>query len=150
MVRIDAEEKGNHQPSLTTKLAQLRQQKEAAIENQDFDEAANLRQEELTLKAKVDEQQKEAEQQSARQKLHTTGEDVAKIVAEWTGVPLTQLKKSESERLVNLEKVLHNRVIGQNEAVSVVAKAIRRARSGLKDPQRPIGSFMFLGPTGVG
>lgn len=150
MVRIDAEEKGNHQPSLTTKLAQLRQQKEAAIENQDFDQAANLRQEELTLKAKVDEQQKKAEQQSTRQKLHTTGEDVAKIVAEWTGVPLTQLKKSESERLVNLEKVLHNRVIGQNEAVSVVAKAIRRARSGLKDPQRPIGSFMFLGPTGVG
>lgn len=150
MVRIDAEEKGNHQPSLTTKLVQLRQQKEAAIENQDFDQAANLRQEELTLKAKVDEQQKKAEKQSAQRKLHTTGEDVAKIVAEWTGVPLTQLKKSESERLVNLEKVLHNRVIGQNEAVSVVAKAIRRARSGLKDPQRPIGSFMFLGPTGVG
>ncbi|WP_283586636.1 ATP-dependent Clp protease ATP-binding subunit [Limosilactobacillus vaginalis] len=150
MVRIDAEEKGNHQPSLTTKLVQLRQQKEAAIENQDFDQAANLRQEELTLKAKVDEQQKKAEKQSAQRKLHTTGENVAKIVAEWTGVPLTQLKKSESERLVNLEKVLHNRVIGQNEAVSVVAKAIRRARSGLKDPQRPIGSFMFLGPTGVG
>lgn len=150
MVRIDAEEKGNHQPSLTTKLVQLRQQKEAAIENQDFDQAANLRQEELTLKAKVDEQQKKAEKQFAQRKLHTTGEDVAKIVAEWTGVPLTQLKKSESERLVNLEKVLHNRVIGQNEAVSVVAKAIRRARSGLKDPQRPIGSFMFLGPTGVG
>lgn len=150
MVRIDAEEKGNHQPSLTTKLVQLRQQKEAAIENQDFDQAANLRQEELTLKAKVDEQQKKAEKQSAQRKLHITGEDVAKIVAEWTGVPLTQLKKSESERLVNLEKVLHNRVIGQNEAVSVVAKAIRRARSGLKDPQRPIGSFMFLGPTGVG
>lgn len=150
MVRIDAEEKGNHQPSLTTRLVQLRQQKEAAIENQDFDQAANLRQEELTLKAKVNEQQKKAEKQSAQRKLHTTGEDVAKIVAEWTGVPLTQLKKSESERLVNLEKVLHNRVIGQNEAVSVVAKAIRRARSGLKDPQRPIGSFMFLGPTGVG
>ena len=150
MVRIDAEEKGNHQPSLTTRLVQLRQQKEAAIENQDFDQAANLRQEELTLKAKVDEQQKKAEKQSAQRKLHTTGEDVAKIVAEWTGVPLTQLKKSESERLVNLEKVLHNRVIGQNEAVSVVAKAICRARSGLKDPQRPIGSFMFLGPTGVG
>ena len=150
MVRIDAEEKGNHQPSLTTRLVQLRQQKEAAIENQDFDQAANLRQEELTLKAKVDEQQKKAEKQSAQRKLHTTGEDVAKIVAEWTGVPLTQLKKSESERLVNLEKVLHNRVIGHNEAVSVVAKAIRRARSGLKDPQRPIGSFMFLGPTGVG
>ncbi|MBB1085971.1 ATP-dependent Clp protease ATP-binding subunit [Limosilactobacillus fastidiosus] len=150
MVRIDAEENKKHQPSLNSKLAELRQKKEVAIENQDFDQAANFRQEELTLKAKVDEQEKKAERQSAKHRLHTTGEDVAKIVAEWTGVPLTQLKKSESERLVNLEKVLHNRVIGQNEAVSVVAKAIRRARSGLKDPKRPIGSFMFLGPTGVG
>ncbi|MBB1063347.1 ATP-dependent Clp protease ATP-binding subunit [Limosilactobacillus fastidiosus] len=150
MVRIDAEENKKHQPSLNSKLAELRQKKEVAIENQDFDQAANFRQEELTLKAKVDEQEKKAERQSAKHRLHTTGEDVAKIVAEWTGVPLTQLKKSESERLVNLEKVLHNRVIGQDEAVSVVAKAIRRARSGLKDPKRPIGSFMFLGPTGVG
>lgn len=150
MVRIDAEEQNNHQPSLTSKLAELRQKKEAAIENQNFDQAAELRQEELTLKAKVEEQQKKAQKQSEKYKLHTTGEDIAKIVAEWTGVPLTQLKKSESERLVNLEKILHSRVIGQDEAVSVVAKAIRRARSGLKDPQRPIGSFMFLGPTGVG
>ncbi|MCI1974613.1 MAG: ATP-dependent Clp protease ATP-binding subunit [Limosilactobacillus sp.] len=150
MVRIDAEEQNNHQPSLTSKLAELRQKKEAAIENQNFDQAAELRQEELTLKAKVEEQQKKAQKQSEKYELHTTGEDIAKIVAEWTGVPLTQLKKSESERLVNLEKVLHSRVIGQDEAVSVVAKAIRRARSGLKDPQRPIGSFMFLGPTGVG
>lgn len=150
MVRIDAEEQNNHQPSLTSKLAELRQKKEAAIENQNFDQAAELRQEELTLKAKAEEQQKKAQKQSEKYKLHTTGEDIAKIVAEWTGVPLTQLKKSESERLVNLEKILHSRVIGQDEAVSVVAKAIRRARSGLKDPQRPIGSFMFLGPTGVG
>ena len=150
MVRIDAEEKKKHQPSLTAKLSELRQKKESAIENQDFDQAADLRQEELTLKAQVEAQQKKDEEQSNKKKLHTTGEDIAKIVAEWTGVPLTQLKKSESERLVNLEKVLHNRVIGQDEAVSVVAKAIRRARSGLKDPQRPIGSFMFLGPTGVG
>ncbi len=82
--------------------------------------------------------------------MKVTGESIAQVVAEWTGVPLTQLKKSESERLVNLEKVLHQRVIGQDEAVTVVAKAIRRARGGLKDPSRPIGSFMFLGPTGVG
>ncbi len=103
MVRIDAEEKGNHQPSLTTKLAQLRQQKEAAIENQGFDQAANLRQEELTLKAKVDEQQKKAEQQSTRQKLHTTGEDVAKIVAGNCQAPLTKImvSKGKSPPIVN-------------------------------------------------
>ena len=79
-----------------------------------------------------------------------TGEDVADVVAEWTGVPVTQLKQTDADRLVNLEKILHQRVIGQSEAVSAVSRAIRRARSGLKDPNRPIGSFMFLGPTGVG
>ena len=79
-----------------------------------------------------------------------TGDDVAEVVSQWTGVPVTQLQKKESDRLVNLEKILHERVVGQDEAVSAVARAIRRARSGLKDPTRPIGSFMFLGPTGVG
>lgn len=153
MVRINAEEKHDRQPSLQSKLDDLRSAKEAAIENQNFDRAAQLRQDELTLKAELDRQQKKlASQTSAKGSylLKVTGEDVAKVVAEWTGVPLTQLKKSESERLVNLERVLHQRVIGQEEAVSAVAKAIRRARSGLKDPNRPIGSFMFLGPTGVG
>ena len=153
MVRINAEEKRDRQPSLQSKLDDLRSAKEAAIENQNFDRAAQLRQDELTLKAELDRQQKKlASQTSAKgsYRLKVTGEDVAKVVAEWTGVPLTQLKKSESERLVNLERVLHQRVIGQEEAVSAVAKAIRRARSGLKDPNRPIGSFMFLGPTGVG
>src|SRR5699024_5607745 len=76
--------------------------------------------------------------------------DIAQVVSEQTGVPLTQMEKSEQERLVNLEKVLHTRVIGQNEAVSAIARSIRRARSGLKDPQRPIGTFLFLGPTGTG
>ncbi len=151
MVRVDAEEKADRKPSLEDKLTKLRSQKEAAIENQDFDRAAKLRQDELTMKSKLDRQAKrsaQADQQGYQ--LKVSGEDVAKVVSEWTGVPLTQLKKSESERLVNLERVLHRRVIGQNEAVSAVAKAIRRARSGLKDPNRPIGSFMFLGPTGVG
>jgi ATP-dependent Clp protease ATP-binding subunit ClpC len=151
MVRVDAEEKADRKPSLEDKLTKLRSQKEAAIENQDFDRAAKLRQDELTMKSKLDRQTKrsvQADQQGYQ--LKVSGEDVAKVVSEWTGVPLTQLKKSESERLVNLERVLHRRVIGQNEAVSAVAKAIRRARSGLKDPNRPIGSFMFLGPTGVG
>ena len=151
MVRIDAEDKKNHQPSLESQLEDLRTQKEEAIDNQDFDRAATLRQQELALKDKIDRKKQRAQQKDSHNyKLKVTGENIAQVVAEWTGVPLTQLKKSESERLVNLEKVLHQRVIGQDEAVTVVAKAIRRARSGLKDPSRPIGSFMFLGPTGVG
>lgn len=151
MVRIDAEDKKNHQPSLESQLEDLRAQKEEAIDNQDFDRAAALRQQELALKDKIDRKaQRDQQRDSHNYKLKVTGENIAQVVAEWTGVPLTQLKKSESERLVNLEKVLHQRVIGQDEAVAVVAKAIRRARSGLKDPRRPIGSFMFLGPTGVG
>lgn len=151
MVRIDAEDKKNHQPSLESQLEDLRTQKEEAIDNQDFDRAAALRQQELALKDKIDrKEQRDQQRDSHNYKLKVTGENIAQVVAEWTGVPLTQLKKSESERLVNLEKVLHQRVIGQDEAVTVVAKAIRRARSGLKDPSRPIGSFMFLGPTGVG
>ena len=151
MVRIDAEDKKNHQPSLESQLEDLRTQKEEAIDNQDFDRAAALRQQELALKDKIDrKEQRDQQRDSHNYKLKVTGENIAQVVAEWTGVPLTQLKKSESERLVNLEKVLHQRVIGQDEAVAVVAKAIRRARSGLKDPRRPIGSFMFLGPTGVG
>ena len=151
MVRIDAEEKKHRKPSLESQLTDLQAEKETAIENQDFDRAAEVRQQELALKEKIDRQAKKVQEQPAQSyNLNVTGEDVAKVVAEWTGVPLTQLKKNESERLVNLEKVLHQRVIGQEEAVSVVAKAIRRARSGLKDPNRPIGSFMFLGPTGVG
>ena len=151
MVRIDAEDKKNHQPSLESQLEDLRTQKEEAIDNQDFDRAATLRQQELALKDKIDRKKQRIQQKDSHNyKLKVTGENIAQVVAEWTGVPLTQLKKSESERLVNLEKVLHQRVIGQDEAVTVVAKAIRRARSGLKDPSRPIGSFMFLGPTGVG
>ncbi len=150
MVRINAEEKKNSRHSLTGQLEQLRKDKEQAIEDQNFDKAAELRQQELQLRAKLERQEQHAKQDADHYQLHTTGEDIAKVVAEWTGVPLTQLTKSESERLVNLERVLHRRVIGQDQAVSVVAKAIRRARSGLKDPHRPIGSFMFLGPTGVG
>lgn len=150
MVRIDAEDKKRRQPSLTSQLEDLRAQKEAAIDNQDFDQAATLRQQELALKDKVDRQARREQNKHDNYQLQVSGEDIARVVADWTGVPLTQLKKSESERLINLEKELHQRVIGQDEAVSVVAKAIRRARSGLKDPNRPIGSFMFLGPTGVG
>ena len=152
MVRINAEEKKTRKPSLDEQIAELQSAKEAAIEQQDFDRAADLREQELSLRAKQEQQADRVSERQAEQhyRLKVTGEDVAKVVAEWTGVPLTQLKRGESDRLINLEKVLHKRVIGQDEAVDAVAKAIRRARSGLKNPNRPIGSFMFLGPTGVG
>ncbi|MGV0168992.1 ATP-dependent Clp protease ATP-binding subunit [Furfurilactobacillus sp. WILCCON 0119] len=136
------------------KLAELQQQKEAAIENQDFEGAAALREKEMALRKRVDKLVDEADADKLAGKhqydLKVTGEDVAEVVSEWTGVPLTQLQKNEEARLLNLEKVLHKRVVGQDEAISAVSRAIRRARSGLKDPNRPIGSFMFLGPTGVG
>lgn len=148
-VRIDAEDKPSKKTKQVDKLEQLRQDKEKAIEEQNFDLAAEIRQQELKLKEKVD-QQAEKDKTNRQYDLQVSEEDVAQVVAEWTGIPLTQLRKTESERLVNLEKILHERVIGQEEAVSAVARAIRRARSGLKDPNRPIGSFMFLGPTGVG
>lgn len=152
MTRIDGQGRNTAHAKHLRELEDLREQKELAIENQDFDQAAKLRQQELSLKNKVD------QEDARRQKMEDQDEyalkidenDIAKVVLEWTGVPLTQLKKKESERLVHLEKGLHERVIGQDEAVSALARAIRRARSGLKDPKRPIGSFMFLGPTGVG
>lgn len=150
MVRIDAEEKSSPIAKEQAQLRELREQKELAIEQQDFDEAAHLRQQELKIKARLTEQENRRQEHAGEYQLHVTDQDVAKVVAEWTGIPLTQLQKSESERLINLEKVLHRRVIGQDEAVSAIARSIRRARSGLKDPNRPIGSFMFLGPTGVG
>ena len=152
MTRIDGQGRNTAHAKHLRELEDLREQKELAIENQDFDQAAKLRQQELSLKNKVD------QEDARRQKMEDQDEyalkidenDIAKVVSEWTGVPLTQLKKKESERLVHLEKGLHERVIGQDEAVSALARAIRRARSGLKDPKRPIGSFMFLGPNGVG
>jgi ATP-dependent Clp protease ATP-binding subunit ClpC len=149
-VRIDAQDKKSPKSTQLTKLEDLRTRKEQAIEEQNFDEAAQLRDEELKLKERIDKKNAKKQQQNEGYSLKVSDEDVAQVVAEWTGVPLTQLRKTESDRLVNLEKILHRRVIGQSEAVSAVARAIRRARSGLKDPNRPIGSFMFLGPTGVG
>ncbi|WFC04077.1 ATP-dependent Clp protease ATP-binding subunit [Lactiplantibacillus pentosus] len=154
-VRIDQMDQPTKLSKNQDKLAQLREEKETAIEAQDFEQAADIRKQEMQLKQRLDRIEADEEAQitegdTPHYDLQVTGEDIAQVVAEWTGVPLTQLQKSESERLVNLEKILHERVVGQPEAVSAVARAIRRARSGLKDPSRPIGSFMFLGPTGVG
>ncbi|HIX34864.1 MAG TPA: ATP-dependent Clp protease ATP-binding subunit [Candidatus Limosilactobacillus merdigallinarum] len=152
MVHINHEGQDSPHAKRERELAQLRSQKEAAIQRQDFDTAAKLRHQELDLKKKLDqaEQRRRANESHDKYAARVTEGDIAQVVSEWTGVPLTQLKRKESDRLINLEKGLHERVVGQDEAVSALARAIRRARSGLKDPSRPIGSFMFLGPTGVG
>ena len=133
------------------KLTSLRTEKEASIRNQEFEKAAKLRDDEHKLKEERDEQKKEWEKQVGASDMSQVGEeDVAYIVSSWTGVPVKRLAEEESTRLMHLEETLHKRVIGQDEAVHAVARAVRRGRAGLKDPKRPIGSFIFLGPTGVG
>ncbi len=133
------------------KLNNLRTEKEASVRNQEFEKAAKLRDDEHKLKEELDEQKKEWEKQVGASDMSlVTDEDVAYIVSSWTGVPVKRLAEEESARLLKLEDTLHRRVIGQDEAVRSVSKAVRRARAGLKDPKRPIGSFIFLGPTGVG
>lgn len=132
------------------KLEELLEEKEAAILAQNFELAADLRKKEQRLMTRLENLKlKEAENEGVYQ-TEVTEEAIVSVVAQWTGIPLKQLEKKETERLLELEKVLHERVVGQDEAVKAISKAIRRSRSGLSDPNRPIGSFMFLGPTGVG
>ena len=135
---------------LEDEIADYEKEKASAINEQDFERAARLRDEQKELQTKLDDAKKKWQEQQKGNSGEVTAEDIAKIVSEWTGIPVVQLTKEESERLLNMENVLHERVIGQSEAVTVIAKAIRRGRVGLKDPKRPVGSFIFLGPTGVG
>lgn len=135
---------------LEDEIADYEKEKASAINEQDFERAARLRDEQKELQTKLDEAKKKWQEQQKGNSGEVTAEDIAKIVSEWTGIPVVQLTKEESERLLNMENVLHERVIGQSEAVTAIAKAIRRGRVGLKDPKRPVGSFIFLGPTGVG
>ncbi len=131
-------------------LKSLEQEKAEAVNTQDFERAAKIRDEEKKLREELDNKKKEWQEKNEHKNDEVTGEDIAEIVSSWTGVPVSQLTQEESERLLKLEEILHNRIIGQDEAVSAVSKAIRRGRVGLKDPNRPVGSFIFLGPTGVG
>ncbi|MDG2977483.1 ATP-dependent Clp protease ATP-binding subunit [Latilactobacillus curvatus] len=149
-VRLDAVNQKTPLDKLEQKLQTLNEDKEAAVRAQDFEKAATIHEQEVTTKAKIAKLQAAEQENGVRSDIQVTAEDIAQVVAQWTGVPVTQLQRKESERLMQLEKVLHKRVVGQEEAISAVSRAIRRARSGLKDPKRPIGSFMFLGPTGVG
>jgi len=133
------------------KLESIRQEKEAAVRGQEFEKAAQLRDKEQQFRIKVNELKKEWEKKKViSDQTVVTEEDIAHIVSSWTGVPVNKLAEEESARLLRMEDILHQRVIGQHEAVQAVARAIRRGRAGLKDPKRPIGSFIFLGPTGVG
>jgi ATP-dependent Clp protease ATP-binding subunit ClpC len=135
---------------LETRLEEIRSEKDSAIQGQEFELAASLRDQEQKLRDDLEHRRMEWQQRQDSHDVAVVEEDIADIVSSWTGVPVRKLAQSESDRLLNLEAVLHERVIGQNEAVDSVSRAIRRARAGLKDPKRPIGSFIFLGPTGVG
>lgn len=132
------------------KLAEMEKEKEAAIKTEEFEKAAEIKRAQDALRAQWKEAKKEWENNHENQAQVVTREEVAEVVSVWTGVPLQSLQEEESQRLLHLEDTLHQRVIGQSEAVKALAKAIRRGRVGLKDPNRPIGSFLFLGPTGVG
>ena len=135
---------------LEAQIEDYEKEKASAIDEQDFERAAKLRDEQNALKEKLEEAKKNWQQSQKENCGSVDAEVIAKIVSDWTGIPVVQLTKEESERLLNMEQVLHERVIGQDEAVSAIARAIRRGRVGLKDPKRPVGSFIFLGPTGVG
>ena len=135
---------------LEAKVQQLNKEKEEAIAHQNFERAAQIRDEERAIRADMEAQRKAWEDSRSTAQRQVGAEEVAQIVASWTHIPVTQLTQDESDRLLHLEETLHQRVVGQDEAVSAVSRAIRRARAGLKDVHRPIGSFLFLGPTGVG
>lgn len=135
---------------LEEKLDEVRKEKDAAVQSQEFEKAASLRDSEQSLREEVEKTKDSWKESQQQEESEVTVEDIASVVSVWTGIPVSKMTKDESERLLNLEEVLHDRLIGQKEAVTAVSKAIRRARAGLKDPKRPIGSFIFLGPTGVG
>ena len=149
-VRMSAESASPDLKDLEEKIAALHREKEEAVTAQDFEKAAQLRDIEKDYQEQVEIERDKWHKQMSVSRGTVTEDDIAKVVAGWTGIPVTRLTEDESQRLLQLEEVLHERVVGQDEAVAAVAKAIRRSRVGLKDPKRPIGSFLFLGPTGVG
>lgn len=135
---------------LENKLENVRHEKNAAVQSQEFEKAAALRDTEQKLKEELDQTKKQWKEKQGKEESEVTVDDIATVVAMWTGIPVSKIAQEESAKLLNLEEQLHKRVVGQSEAVEAISRAIRRARAGLKDPKRPIGSFIFLGPTGVG
>jgi ATP-dependent Clp protease ATP-binding subunit ClpC len=135
---------------LEEKVEALRKEKEAYIKSQDFEKAAALRDQERQARQELEQHNREWAQAKDKMRPEVTDEDIARIVSQWTGIPIIRLEEKESEKLLKIEEELHKRVVGQEEAISTIAHAVRRSRAGIKDPRRPIGSFIFLGPTGVG
>ncbi|MDP4119748.1 MAG: ATP-dependent Clp protease ATP-binding subunit [Bacillota bacterium] len=149
-VRLNAYTAPDELQELENKLKDLQKEKSAAVNAQDFERAAKLRDEEKESKEELSKRKKEWQDKNEKLSGEVTAKNIADIVSNWSGVPVTQLTEEESQRLLKMEDILHERLVGQNEAVTSIAKAIRRGRVGLKDPKRPVGSFIFLGPTGVG
>lgn len=135
---------------LEDSLESIKSEKNAAVSSQEFEKAAALRDSEQKEKAKLEQMKKEWKEKQGKEESTVNVDDIAQVVAMWTGIPVSKIAQEESAKLLNLEEELHKRVVGQSEAVEAISRAIRRARAGLKDPKRPIGSFVFLGPTGVG
>lgn len=135
---------------LEQELEEVVKEKEEAVKKQEFEKAAHLRDKEKELKAKLEEERKKWAEEKGKGEPVVTAEDIAEVVSRWTGIPVTKLQEEEADKLTRMEELIHRRLINQEEAVKAVCRAIRRARAGLKDPKRPIGSFLFLGPTGVG
>ena len=129
---------------LEVKLEEIRKEKDAAVQSQEFEKAASLRDMEQRLREKLEDTKRQWKEQQGKENSEVTVEDIANVVSTWTRIPVSKLAQTETDKLLNLESILHDRVIGQDEAVVAVAKAVRRARAGLKDPKRPIGSFIFL------
>jgi ATP-dependent Clp protease ATP-binding subunit ClpC len=149
-VRMKAFEAPMEHKNLEADIERLAKEKESAVARQEFERAAEFRDKEQELRKLLEEKKKEWQKHDIPEKSTVTDEDIATIVSDWTGIPVNKLATAETERLLSLEEELHKRVIGQDEAVAAVARAVRRSRAGLGDPKRPIGSFIFLGPTGVG
>ena len=149
-VRIQTHTTPPDMKALEKQLDEINKAKNEAVTSQNFEKAAQLRDEEKKIHSQMDEARKNWEQESVKKEAVVGAEQIAQIVSSWVNIPVQQMTESEAQRLMNLEKILHERVVGQEEAVSAISRAIRRARAGLKDPKRPIGSFIFLGPTGVG
>ena len=149
-IRIKSYKEPNNLKDIEEECISTEKEKEEAIKAQNFEKAALLRDNEKSLREKLEKEKQKWKNKSNKEILTLTQEDISEVVSNWTKIPIKRLTQDENEKLVNLEKLLHERVVGQNEAIEMVAKAIRRGRVGLKDPKRPIGSFLFLGPTGVG
>src|SRR6056297_2861643 len=149
-VRLRNNTRPNELKELNERIEEVEKEKESAVKNQEFEKAAELRDKEKELEKELEELKNNWEDEKGKAEAVVTTEDIAEIVSSWTGIPVTKLEEAETERLLRLEDELHKRVIGQDEAIKAVSEAVRRARAGLKDPKRPIGSFIFLGPTGVG